>query len=37
MADNQQKTDGRQFSIQRIYTKDLSFESPNAPEIFRGE
>ena len=37
MAENQQKTDGRQFSIQRIYTKDLSFESPNAPEIFRGE
>jgi preprotein translocase subunit SecB len=37
MAENQEKTDGRQFSIQRIYTKDLSFESPNAPEIFRGE
>jgi preprotein translocase subunit SecB len=37
MADNQQTTNGRQFAIQRIYTKDLSFESPNAPEIFRGE
>lgn len=24
-----------EFSIQRIYTRDLSFESPNAPEIFR--
>jgi preprotein translocase subunit SecB len=26
-----------QFGIQRIFTKDLSFESPNAPEIFRKE
>jgi preprotein translocase subunit SecB len=37
MADNQQTTNERQFGIQRIYTKDLSFESPNAPEIFRAE
>jgi len=27
----------RQFAIQRIYTKDLSFESPNAPQVFLGE
>jgi preprotein translocase subunit SecB len=27
----------RQFSIQRIYTKDISFETPNAPEIFMQE
>ncbi|NCA69401.1 MAG: protein-export chaperone SecB [Sphingobacteriia bacterium] len=27
----------RQFAIQRIYIKDVSFESPNAPDIFRGE
>jgi preprotein translocase subunit SecB len=27
----------RHFSVQRVYTKDVSFESPNAPEIFRGE
>ncbi len=27
----------RQFAVQRIYTKDLSYESPNAPDIFRGE
>ena len=27
----------RQFTIQRVYVKDLSFESPNAPEVFRGE
>ena len=25
----------KQFSIQKIYTKDLSFETPNAPQIFR--
>ena len=27
----------RQFSFQRIYTKDISFESPNAPHVFVGE
>lgn len=26
-----------QFGIQRIYTKDVSFESPNTPAIFREE
>ncbi len=26
-----------EFAIQRIYVKDLSFESPNAPNVFRGE
>ena len=25
---------GPQFAIQRIYTKDLSFEAPNTPSIF---
>jgi preprotein translocase subunit SecB len=24
----------KQFSIQRIYTKDISFETPNAPRVF---
>jgi preprotein translocase subunit SecB len=24
----------KQFSIQKIYTKDISFESPNTPKIF---
>ena len=24
-----------QFIIQKIYTKDISFETPNSPEIFR--
>jgi preprotein translocase subunit SecB len=35
MSDKQQ-TD-RQFAIQRIYTKDISFESPNAPQVFISE
>ncbi len=26
-----------QFAIQRIYVKDISYESPNAPAIFRKE
>jgi preprotein translocase subunit SecB len=25
-----------EFALERIYVKDLSFESPRAPEIFRG-
>jgi preprotein translocase subunit SecB len=27
----------RQFAIQRIYTKDVSFEVPNAPQVFTAE
>ena len=26
-----------QFNIQRIYTKDISFETPNSPAIFTKE
>lgn len=26
-----------QFAIQRIYTKDISFETPNSPEMFKRE
>lgn len=26
---------GAQFSLQRIYVRDLSFEAPKSPEIFR--
>ena len=26
-----------QLSIQRVYTKDISFEAPNSPQIFREE
>ena len=32
-----QQGQGGQFNIQRIYTKDISFESPNAPAIFTKE
>lgn len=28
------KPEEKQFSIQKIYTKDISFETPNAPAIF---
>ena len=28
---------GQQFALQRVYLKDLSFESPEAPGIFRKE
>ena len=28
---------GVQFAIQRIFVKDISFEAPNAPAIFRKE
>lgn len=28
---------GAQFAIQRIYTKDVSFETPNSPAIFQKE
>jgi preprotein translocase subunit SecB len=29
-----QAQQGPQFALQRIYIKDLSFESPNAPQVF---
>ncbi len=34
MAD-EQNTNEIQFAIQRLYLKDVSFESPNAPNIFQ--
>lgn len=42
MAENQQnqaagEENQPQFALQRIYVKDLSFESPKAPEIFTKE
>ena len=37
MAEQDQTNPERQFAVQRTYIKDLSFESPNAPEVFRGE
>lgn len=37
--ENQAATEGtqRKFAIQRIYTKDVSFETPNSPDIFTQE
>lgn len=32
-----QQAQGAQFAIQRIFTKDISFETPNSPEIFKKE
>ncbi len=29
-----QEAQGPQFAVQRVYIKDSSFESPNAPEVF---
>ncbi len=35
MSDNKPASaNGPQFAIQRIYTKDISFETPNSPAIF---
>ncbi len=28
------QTQEKQFSIQKIYTKDMSFETPNSPKVF---
>jgi preprotein translocase subunit SecB len=33
MAEENQSTE-KQFSIQKIYTKDISFETPNSPKVF---
>lgn len=33
----EQQAQGLQFAIQRIYVKDVSFEAPNAPAVFRKE
>lgn len=33
MAETENQSQG-QFSIQKIYTKDISFETPNSPAIF---
>lgn len=33
----EQKPNEMMFQIQRIYTKDISFESPNSPAIFQKE
>jgi preprotein translocase subunit SecB len=37
MTDQDQAQEQRQFAIQRIYVKDVSFEAPAAPDVFRQE
>ncbi|MCV2884402.1 protein-export chaperone SecB [Aestuariibacter sp. AA17] len=32
-----QQGQGAQFQIQRIYAKDISFETPNSPQVFQKE
>jgi preprotein translocase subunit SecB len=34
-AANTQEQPQQQFALQRIYTKDLSFESPGTPDVFK--
>lgn len=34
---SEQSTNEMQFQIQRVYTKDVSFEAPNAPQVFQKE
>lgn len=37
MAEAKQEESKREFALQRIYTKDISFETPNSPAIFQKE
>jgi preprotein translocase subunit SecB len=37
MAENENEQPQGQFSIQKVYTKDISFETPNSPAIFSQE
>lgn len=37
MSEQQAAQNEPQFAIQRIYMKDMSFETPNSPEIFTKE
>ena len=34
MSEANPNTDEKQFAIQKIYTKDISFETPNSPKVF---
>ncbi|WP_100658059.1 protein-export chaperone SecB [Alteromonas flava] len=36
-AGAEQQNQAPQFNIQRIYTKDISFETPNSPNVFTKE
>lgn len=35
MAEEQTARQQQQFTVHRIYTKDVSFESPSTPEVFK--
>jgi preprotein translocase subunit SecB len=37
MTDAKQDEPNREFAVQRIYTKDVSFETPNTPAVFQQE
>ena len=37
MASNEKPTDERRFQLRNLYIKDLSYEAPNVPGIFRQE
>ncbi|MEJ2622151.1 MAG: protein-export chaperone SecB [Candidatus Thiodiazotropha sp.] len=37
MTEAKQDAPNREFAVQRIYTKDISFETPNSPAIFQQE
>jgi preprotein translocase subunit SecB len=38
MAEDQRDAqEQRQFALQRVYTKDISFETPNSPAVFQKE
>ena len=36
MSEEEKKADDRRITIGKIYVKDMSFESPQAPTVFRG-
>jgi len=35
--ENEQQSTGPNFALQRLYLKDVSFESPGSPEAFQGQ
>jgi preprotein translocase subunit SecB len=37
MTDENQQAPAQEFAIHRVYVKDVSFESPNAPKVFTQE
>ncbi|MBL3590156.1 MAG: protein-export chaperone SecB [gamma proteobacterium endosymbiont of Lamellibrachia anaximandri] len=37
MSEEKQEQPNRELSIQRIYLKDVSFETPNSPSVFQKE